>query len=80
MSKEILFFSSPWCGPCRQMKSMLNESTQAEMNMKIIDISIDMDKATEYHVMNVPTFVVLENGKEVSRKIGATTIDALKQM
>ena len=80
MSKEILFFSSPWCGPCRQMKKMLNESIQAEMNMKIIDISIDMDKATQYQVMNVPTFVVLENGKEVSRKIGATTIDALKQM
>jgi len=80
MSKEILFFSSPWCGPCRQMKKMLNESIQAEMNMKIIDISIDMDKATQYQVMNVPTFVVLENGKEISRKIGATTIDALKQM
>jgi thioredoxin 1 len=80
MSKEILFFSSPWCGPCRQMKKMLNESIQAEMNMKIIDISIDMDKATQYQVMNVPTFVVLEDGKEVSRKIGAITIDALKQM
>ena len=80
MSKEILFFSSPWCGPCRQMKNMLNESIQAEINMKIIDISVDMNKATEYQVMNVPTFVVLENGKEVSRKIGATTIDALKQM
>ena len=62
------------------MKNMLNESIQAEMNMKIIDISVDMDKATEYQVMNVPTFVVLENGKEVSRKIGSTTIDALKQM
>lgn len=80
MSKEILFFSSPWCGPCRQMKKMLNENIQSEMNMKIIDISIDMDKATEYQVMNVPTFVVLENGKEVSRKIGATTIDDLKQL
>lgn len=80
MSKEILFFSSPWCGPCRQMKSMLSEKDKAEINMKIIDISIDMEKATEYQIMNVPTFVVLENGKEISRKIGATTIDALKQM
>lgn len=62
------------------MKKMLNESIQTEMNMKIIDISIDMDKATQYQVMNVPTFVVLEDGKEVSRKIGVTTIDALKQM
>ena len=80
MSKEILFFSSPWCGPCRQMKKMLNESIQSEINMKIIDISIDMDKATQYQVMNVPTFIVLEDGKEISRKIGATTIDELKQM
>lgn len=80
MSKEILFFSSPWCGPCRQMKKMLNESIQSEINMKIIDISIDMDKATQHQVMNVPTFIVLEDGKEISRKIGATTIDALKQM
>jgi thioredoxin 1 len=80
MKKEILFFSSPWCGPCRQMKSMLNESIQTEINMTIIDISEEMEKATEFKVMNVPTFVVLEDGKEVARKIGATTIDALRQL
>ena len=80
MSKQILFFSAPWCGPCRQMKTMLNESIQNELNMEIIDISKNMDKATEHKVMNVPTFVVLEDGKEVSRKIGGTTIDALRVM
>ena len=80
MSKEILFFSSPWCGPCRQMKNMLNESIKSELNITIIDISENMEKATEYQVMNVPTFVVLESGKEVSRKIGATTIDGLRQL
>ena len=80
MNKQILFFSAPWCGPCRQMKTMLNESIQNELNMEIIDISKDMDKAAEYKVMNVPTFVVLEDGKEVSRKIGGTTIDALRVM
>lgn len=78
MSKQILFFSSPWCGPCRQMKTMLNESIQNELNIEIIDISVDIDKATKYQVMNVPTFIVLEDGKEVSRKIGAATIDSLK--
>lgn len=80
MSKEILFFSSPWCGPCRQMKNILNESIKSELNITIIDISENMEKATEYQVMNVPTFVVLESGKEVSRKIGATTIDGLRQL
>ena len=80
MSKEILFFSSPWCGPCRQMKNMLNESINKELNLTIIDISEDMKKATEYQVMNVPTFIILENGKEVTRKIGAITIDGLRQL
>jgi len=78
--KEILFFSSPWCGPCRQMKNMLNENIKKEMNIKVIDISEDMEKATKHQVINVPTFIVFENGKEVSRKIGSTTIDALKEL
>ena len=78
MKTELLFFSAPWCGPCRQMKSMLNESIQNELNIKIIDISKDMETAAKYHVMNVPTFVKIQDGKVVSRKIGSTTIESLK--
>ena len=78
MKTELLFFSAPWCGPCKQMKLMLNESIQNELNMKIIDISEDMEIATKYHVMNVPTFIKVQDGEVVSRKIGATTIDSLK--
>ena len=78
MKTELLFFSAPWCGPCKQMKLMLNESIQNELNMRIIDISEDMEIATKYHVMNVPTFIKIQDGKVVSKKIGATTIDNLK--
>lgn len=80
MKKEILFFSAPWCGPCRQMKTMLSESIKEELNIKIIDIAEDMEMASQHQVMNVPTFVVLENGKEKSRKIGSTTIDGLRDL
>ena len=78
MNREILFFSAPWCGPCKQMKTMLSESIKTELNIKIIDISKDTDLASKHQVMNVPTFVVLENGEEKNRKIGSTTIDGLK--
>jgi len=78
MNREILFFSAPWCGPCKQMKTMLSESIKTELNIKIIDISEDMDLASKHQVMNVPTFVVLEDGEEKNRKIGSTTIDGLK--
>lgn len=78
MKKEILFFSAPWCGPCKQMKTMLNERIKEELSIKIIDISEDMEMASQHQIMNVPTFVVLEDGKEKSRKIGATTINGLR--
>ena len=80
MKKEILFFSAPWCGPCRQIKTMLSESIKEELSIKIIDISEDMEMASQHQVMNVPTFVILEDGKEKSRKIGSTTIDGLRDL
>jgi 50S ribosomal subunit-associated GTPase HflX len=62
------------------MKSTLNESVRDDLNIKVIDISEDMDTATKYQVMNVPTFVKLVDGKEVARKIGSTTIETLKTL
>ena len=80
MKKEILFFSSPWCGPCRQIKSMLNETVIEELNIRMIDISENIEIATEFKVMNVPTFIKLVDSKEEARVIGSTTIDALRKL
>lgn len=80
MNKEILFFSAPWCMPCKQMKMMLSESIRDELNLKIIDITEDIDLAANYQIMAVPTFVVLDGDKEIKRKSGATTIEDLRNM
>ena len=80
MSTEILFFSAPWCGPCRSMKQTLNESVRDELNIKLIDITEDMELAANHQIMNVPTFVKLVDGQEVSRKSGAMTIQSLKEL
>tara|TARA_Y100000022_G_scaffold175030_1_gene163447 strand:- start:21 stop:209 length:189 start_codon:yes stop_codon:yes gene_type:complete len=60
------------------MKTMLTESIRHELNLKIIDITKDMEIAAEYKVMNVPTFVKIKDDKVVSRKVGTTTIEKLK--
>ena len=79
MSK-ILFFSAPWCGPCRQMKSMLTDSVKEELNIEIIDISVDTDMSVKHQIMNVPTFIKLQEEKEVARKMGPQTIESLKNL
>jgi len=80
MKEEILFFCAPWCRPCKQIKEMLTKSIRDELNLKIIDIAENMEIAANYQVMAVPTFVVLNDDKEVARKSGATTIDDLRNM
>jgi len=80
MSTEILFFSAPWCGPCRSMKQTLNESIRDDLNIKLIDITEDMELAANHQILNVPTFVKLVNGQEVARKSGAMTIQSLKEL
>jgi len=80
MNTEILFFSASWCGPCKMMKSALSEDLISELNIRVIDIAADMELATEYQVMNVPTFVKLVDNQEVSRKVGTTTIEKLRNL
>lgn len=78
MNSKILFFSSPWCGPCKQIKNTLNEEIIKDLNIEIIDITKDMDLATKYEVMVIPTFVKIVDGKEASRKSGSVSIEKLK--
>ena len=80
MNSKILFFSSPWCGPCKQIKNRLNEENIKELNIEIIDISEDMDFATKHEITVVPTFVKIVDGKEVSRKSGSVSIEGLKSL
>ena len=80
MSKEILFFSSKGCGPCRTLKQVLNESTIKELNIKMLDAEEDTEKFIEYKVMGVPTFIKLVNGVETHRVSGHQTIEELKEL
>ena len=80
MNSKILFFSAPWCGPCSGMKNKLNEDVIKDLNLEIIDISTQMCVATKYQVMNVPTFIKVVDDKEVNRKVGAISINDLKNL
>lgn len=77
---KILFFSAPWCGPCNQMKVMINKVSHTLPEIEIIDITENMEKATEFQVMNVPTFIKTVDGKETNRKVGTLTLDNLKNL
>lgn len=68
---EILYFTASWCGPCKIMKPIISE-LQVEGH-KITKIDVDQDRAAVslYRVSAMPTFVVLKNGSEQRRFVGA---------
>jgi thioredoxin-like negative regulator of GroEL len=68
--KQILYFSSTWCGPCRTFKPVI-ESLQSEISITFIDVDASPQTATTWNVRSVPTVLVIENGIEKGRLVGA---------
>jgi thioredoxin-like negative regulator of GroEL len=68
--KQLLYFSAPWCGPCRTFKPIV-ESLQSEISITFIDVDSSPQTATTWNVRSVPTILVIENGIEKGRLVGA---------
>ena len=68
--KTMKYFSATWCGPCKVFKPIMNEIAGEGHSVQFIDIDQSQDLAARYNVRSVPTTVIEENGKEISRFIG----------
>ena len=69
----LIDFWASWCGPCKMMSPVIDAIAE-EMGEKIkvckINIDEEQNLAVKYNVMSIPTFIVLKNGKEISRSVG----------
>lgn len=77
---ELLDFYADWCGPCKVMKPIFAEiekDYEGKVVFKEVDVEQDGETAGKFGVMSIPTFVMLKEGKEISRKIGAMPKDML---
>lgn len=69
----LLDFWATWCGPCRMIAPSLEEIAAERSDVKVCKVNVDeeMELATQFGVMSIPTLVVMKNGQPVNQSVGA---------
>ncbi|GAB2214122.1 hypothetical protein Droror1_Dr00018460 [Drosera rotundifolia] len=73
----VLDFTATWCGPCRYMDPTITEFADKYTDVDFVKIDVDelMDVAREFGVQVMPTFLLMKNGREVDKVVGAKKKD-----
>lgn len=73
---------APWCGPCRMVAPILEDLATARAGrLKVVKVNVDElpGVSARYGVQGIPTLLLLRDGREVARQVGAAPRHALEQ-
>jgi thioredoxin 1 len=69
----LVDFYAQWCGPCKILAPVIDEIAK-ELSGKIKVVKVDVDEAQEtaagFGITSIPTLIVLQQGKELHRRVG----------
>lgn len=77
----LVDFSAEWCGPCMQLKPILEQvKSKVGVNAKIIKIDVDKNRslAEKFQIRSVPTLILFKDGKSVWRQSGVVPASTLE--
>ncbi len=74
--KTLIYFSAAWCQPCKTLSPIME---QVGKQVPVIKVDVDAQKqyAADFGIRNIPTVVLVENGKEVRRFTGVKALNEI---
>jgi thioredoxin 1 len=69
----VVDFYADWCGPCKTLAPILQEFANENPDIKVVKLNVDENQITSmnYSVYSIPTLVVIKDGVETNRLVGA---------
>lgn len=77
--KQLLVFKSVTCAPCNALANVMKTVKLNVDQITTIDVSGNKEIAIEYKIRQVPTCILLVDGNEVKRNVGAMTSTSLQE-
>ncbi|MGD9856425.1 MAG: trypsin-like peptidase domain-containing protein [Planctomycetaceae bacterium] len=81
---EVLDFSATWCGPCQQMAPIVSKLEREGYHIRQVDVDSNRALANQFGIRSIPAFVLVVDGQEVRRLVGAVSeedlLDLLSQI
>lgn len=70
----LVDFWAPWCGPCKMVTPIIEElAKEYGDKLKVAKLNTDEAQsiAVQFGIQSIPSLVLIKEGKEVDRLIGA---------
>jgi thiol-disulfide isomerase/thioredoxin len=74
--RHVLYFTADWCNPCQRTRPVAEElKREGLIDFLFIDADTELDLLEKFGIKSVPTYILIENGREVGRMNGTKTRD-----
>ena len=78
----LLDFWASWCGPCKMLSPVVDQIAEENSSIKVGKVNVDeeMNLASHFNIMSIPTLLVFKNGKMVNQSVGVIPKERILQL